>query len=56
MPAADVDKFYMPSRDARKQHQVTYLVWEAKQRAQEIENKRAAGNRNRKETKSKYGW
>jgi len=46
----------IPSRDSRRQHQVTYLLWEAKQKAAEIESKRATGYRNAKEARAKYGW
>jgi len=57
MPAMNEDKIdVIPSRDARKQHQITYLMWDAKQKAQELEAKRAIGFKNRKDTKSKYGW
>jgi len=58
MPAFSGDQYnyVIPTRDARRQHQVTYLVWEAKQKAMELEGKRATSARNRKETRNKYGW
>lgn len=46
----------MPSREGKKQHQVTYLLWEAKQKAAEIEAKRAEGIKNKKESRMRYGW
>jgi len=58
MPSFSNDSYnyVIPTRDARKQHQVTYLVWEAKQKAAELDTKRSEGAKRRRETKSKYGW
>ncbi len=54
--SGDQYNYVIPTRDARRQHQVSYLVWEAKQKAMELENKRAQSSKNRRETKNKYGW
>jgi len=47
---------YQPNRTAKQKHQLSYLLHEAREKAGELELKKADSLKRKREARSKYGW
>jgi len=47
---------YLPSKNAKRQHHISELLWKHQMNREQIQIKHIEGKRTRKETYSKYGW
>lgn len=47
---------FIPSSDQRRKHQLSYLVYDAKMKEQQLNEKRREAARTKNEVKAKYGW
>jgi len=50
------NEVWNPGKSHRRQHQISYLLWEAREKASELEARRLESSRTKKESRSKYGW
>jgi proline-rich protein PRCC len=46
----------IPSSDARRKHQITWLAIEAREREMKLQNQWAESKLTKRQTQAKYGW
>lgn len=47
---------YIPSRNAKRQHHISELLWTHQMQRDELEAKRIESKKTKREARSKYGW
>lgn len=56
MQRLTIHRTFIPSSDQRRKHQLSYLVYDAKMKEQQLNEKRREAARTKNEVKAKYGW